>query len=122
MEAGMGQAAMPACGGADTGAGPHGGLHGADAWHWHRREAYMDARHVCPWCAADDDAPCDGHRRNATLEELIARIRAVLSGGRGPPVHWLGAESPWAFLPGQPPWAPREACQLYNRGGASAAP
>jgi len=63
--------------GAGPPAGPHGGLHGADAWHWHRRGACTDARHVCPWCAPRDDGPPSTRRRDAWLEALIARIKAA---------------------------------------------
>ena len=85
--------------GAGAPAGPHGSLHGADAWHWHRQEAYTDARHACPWCA-----PCDGGQqvprrrlRPAELDEMIARIEEARS--MAVPWGWPGAMWPLAAWP-----------------------
>jgi len=81
---------LPACG-AETAEGPYGSLRGADAWHWHRQEGFMDARHTCPWCAPGGDCPHQRRRRNAALEALIDRIEAMLSGSHEEEARWPGA-------------------------------
>lgn len=102
MEERAGQAGIPGGGGASPPAGPHGGLHGAEAWHWHRQEAYMDARRTCPWCApCDDGRPARRRRRrlrDAEIDAMIARIdeaRAMTRPGGEPGGAWFRPAWPW---------------------------
>lgn len=90
---------LPGHGGAEPPAGPRGSLHGAAAWHWHRREGHMDARHTCPWCAPPDYGPPPARRRmrRDELDELIARIDRMIAGNGG-----ARAADGWAQEPG---WA-----------------